>query len=149
MYYVSKFWGVFDPPTPSLSSKVSIWHDPLILRKVFLTHQEAADSKLWIVLTLLTSRSTSLAVSKNKFGCFSNFGSSNAANLLSCPETILYALLCSRYLNLLTTQSQCNRCQFGTPLSTRFSYHKNFYLFNRVFFQPKNPRYTNSNHYYY
>ena len=35
MYYVSRFWGFFDPPPP-LSSKVSICHDPpLVLRKLF------------------------------------------------------------------------------------------------------------------
>ena len=28
MYYVSVFWGFFDPLTPPLSSNVSIWHDP-------------------------------------------------------------------------------------------------------------------------
>ena len=43
-----------------------------------------------IVLTLLIKRSMSLAVFLKKFGHFQNFGSNNAANLLSCPETILH-----------------------------------------------------------
>ena len=43
-----------------------------------------------IVLHLLQKHSTSLAVIKKKFGLFQNFGSDNAANLLSCPETILH-----------------------------------------------------------
>ena len=45
-----------------------------------------------IVLHLLQKHSTSLAVIKKKFGLFQNFGSNNAANLLSCPETILHGV---------------------------------------------------------
>ena len=45
----------------------------------------------WIVLTLLTQCSTSLAVFKNNCGRFQNFGPGNAANLLSYAETILHA----------------------------------------------------------
>ena len=66
----------------------------IVLRACF--HEVAAISLTmrvtrWIVLHLLQQRSASLAVLKKQIGLFLNFGSNNAANLLSYPETILHA----------------------------------------------------------
>ena len=65
----------------------------IVLRACF--HEVAAISLTmrvtrWIVLHLLQQRSASLAILKKQIGLFLNFGSNNAANLLSCPETILH-----------------------------------------------------------
>ena len=56
-----------------------------------------ANSKVWelpegLFWHFLQKYSTSLAALKKEFGRFYDYGSDNAAILLSCPETILYDL---------------------------------------------------------
>ena len=71
MYYVSRFWGIFDP-TPPLSSKVSICHDPpLVLRKAFLPlpHTKPGKKSTYV---LLKGQKQSLYLpekNKNSFQC--------------------------------------------------------------------------------
>ena len=75
-----------------------IWRFPAVDCKYVLfscLFTELADSDLWelsdgLFWLFLQKHSTNLAVLKKKFVCFYDFGSDNAANLLSCPETILH-----------------------------------------------------------